>query len=63
MEAAWRHRPDWLLGVDADERLERDFRLRAESEIREAERLANTALWVPFRELWDAPDQVRVDGI
>ena len=63
VEAAWRHRPDWLLGIDADERLERDFRPRAESEIREAERLGNTALWVPFRELWDAPDQVRVDGI
>jgi glycosyl transferase family 2 len=62
-EAAWRHSADWLLGLDADERLERDFRPRAEEEIARAERDRQAALWVWFRELWDAPDRVRVDGI
>ena len=27
---SWAHEPDWLLGIDADERLERRFRRRAE---------------------------------
>jgi hypothetical protein len=63
VEAAWRHRPDWLLGIDADERVERDFRRRADREIARAEAGGQIALWVPFRELWDAPDRMRVDGI
>ena len=62
-EAAWRHGADWLLGLDADERLERDFRGRAEEEIARAEAEAQAALWVWFRELWDAPDRFRADGI
>ena len=63
VEAAWRHRPGWLFGIDADERVERDFRRRAEREIRRAEAAGQSALWVPFRELWDAPDRIRMDGI
>ncbi|HEY6779704.1 MAG TPA: hypothetical protein VI111_02050 [Thermoleophilaceae bacterium] len=63
VEASWRHRPDWLLGVDADERVERDFRSRAEEEIQRAEHAGHSGLWVPFRELWGAPDRMRVDGI
>jgi hypothetical protein len=62
-EAAWRHDADWLLGIDADERVERDFRRRADAEIASAEAAGAPALWVPFRELWDAPDRVRMDGI
>lgn len=62
-EAAWRHDGDWLLGIDADERVERDFRRRADAEIDAAEERGDAALWVPFRELWDAPDRMRVDGI
>lgn len=62
-EAAWEHGADWLLGIDADERLERGFRARAEIEIDRAESAGAPALWVPFRELWDGPDRVRVDGI
>lgn len=62
-EAAWEHGADWLLGIDADERVERDFRRRAEPELRAAEAAGEPALWVPFRELWGAPDRVRVDGI
>jgi hypothetical protein len=63
VEAAWRHDADWLLGIDADERVERDFRRRAEGEIDRAEREGQAALWVPFRELWGSPDRVRVDGV
>lgn len=63
VEAAWRHDSDWLFGVDADERVERDFRRRAERELATAEREGHAALWVPFRELWGAPDRIRVDGI
>lgn len=63
VEASWSHRPDWLLGVDADERVERDFRARAEEEIARAEHAGHEGLWVPFRELWGAPDRMRVDGI
>jgi hypothetical protein len=61
--AAWKHAPDWLFGVDADERVEVGFRARAEAEIDRAERLGQDALWVPFRELWDTPDRFRADGI
>jgi hypothetical protein len=62
-EAAWRHGAGWLLGLDADERLEDDFRRRAELEIRSAEARGADAMWVHFRELWDRPDQYRVDGL
>jgi hypothetical protein len=60
---AMRHGADWLLGIDADERLEHDFRRRAEVEIDRAEADGHAALWVPWRELWGTPDQMRVDGI
>ncbi len=63
IRAAWDQGADWLLGIDADERLEYDFRRRAEREISRTEAEGQTALWVPFLELWGAPDQVRVDGI
>jgi hypothetical protein len=63
IETAWRHDADWLLGIDADERVERDFRRRAEAEIDRAEGEGQAALWVPFKELWGSPDQVRVDGV
>ncbi len=62
-EHAKRHRPDWLIGLDPDERLERQFRVRAEAEIERARKdsILAYALW--FRELWDEPDTYRVDGI
>jgi hypothetical protein len=61
--AAWRHEADWLLAIDADERLERSWRRRAEAEIDRAEAEGHCALWMPFRELWGSRDQVRVDGV
>jgi hypothetical protein len=63
VEAAWQHEPAWLLGIDADERLEREFRRRAAGEIERAEAADQAALWVPFRELWGTYDRVRVDGV
>lgn len=63
IEAAAGHRADWLLGVDADERLEVGFRERAEAELDRAETAGHEGLWIPFLELWDSPDTVRVDGI
>jgi glycosyltransferase involved in cell wall biosynthesis len=63
VQTALRHHPDWLIAVDADERLERDFRQRALREIRRAERRGYAAYAVILRELWGRPDTYRVDGI
>ena len=62
-EAAWAFKADWLYGIDADERLERSFRERAEEEIRRAEWRGWDGIWVHVRELWGAPDVWRADGI
>lgn len=61
--AALNHGAEWIIAVDADERLERDFRVRAERVIRRARRLGLRAFQVHIRELWDTPDHYRVDGI
>ncbi len=53
----------WLIALDADERVEHGFRSRSHAEIERAERAGIAALSVHFREAWDAPDTVRVDGI
>jgi hypothetical protein len=59
--AGVRHAADWLLALDADERVEREFRARAERVLRRAGRLG--AFAVRLRELWDAPDRYRADGL
>jgi glycosyltransferase involved in cell wall biosynthesis len=61
--AALRLGAEWILCVDADERLERDFRTRAERVIRRGGLLGYSAYAVRLRELWDEPGQYRVDGI
>lgn len=61
--AALRHGADWILSVDADERLERDFRMRAERVIRRGGAVGLAAFAVHLRELWDSPDHYRVDGV
>jgi glycosyltransferase involved in cell wall biosynthesis len=63
VEAAWQHHPDWLLGLDADERVERGFRRRALREIVRADKKGFLAYSVTLRDLWNAPDTYRVDGI
>lgn len=61
--AALRHDAEWILCIDADERLERDFRDRAERVIRRGRLLGCSAYRVRLRELWDEPDRYRVDGV
>lgn len=61
--AALRHTADWVVCVDADERLEQQFRIRAERVIVRGGLLGYSAYAVSLRELWDDPGQYRVDGI
>lgn len=61
--AALSHRAEWILCVDADERLEREFRSRAERVIARGRWLGYSAYAVQLRELWDTVDQYRVDGV
>jgi hypothetical protein len=63
IETALRHEADWVVCVDADERLERDFRRRAENVIRRGRLFGFEAYAVHLRELWDDPDHFRVDGL
>lgn len=63
VDAAGRHRARWIIAVDADERVERDFRRKVDAVIANAEREGVMALQVQLRELWDAPDQYRADGV
>lgn len=63
VEAGLRHGADWLLSIDADERVEEAFRDRAERVIRRGGRLGLKAFAVHLRDLWDADDRIRVDGI
>jgi hypothetical protein len=61
--AALQHRADWVVCVDADERLECEFRTRAERVIARGKLLKLSAYAVRLRELWDDPGQFRIDGI
>ena len=63
VDAALRHGAEWILSVDADERLEREFRPRAERVIRRGRLLGFSAYSVRLLELWDSADRFRVDGI
>jgi hypothetical protein len=63
IEAALRHGAEWIIAVDADERLEREFRIRAERVIQRGHPIGLTAFGVHFRELWDSPRSFRADGI
>jgi glycosyltransferase involved in cell wall biosynthesis len=61
--AAGERGAQWIVGLDADERIEREFRRRAEAEIDRLESSGITAGTVRIRELWGRPDRMRVDGI
>jgi Glycosyl transferase family 2 len=63
VEAGVRHGADWLLSLDADERLEQDFRRRAERVIRRGRLLGLSAYSLRLCDLWDGPDRFRSDGI
>ncbi|MFH1178072.1 MAG: hypothetical protein V1750_11750 [Acidobacteriota bacterium] len=61
--AALRHEPQWLISLDSDERVEREFRLRAERVIRRGQALGISGFALRLRELWGSPEHVRVDGL
>ena len=63
LDAAARHGAEWVLSIDADERLERDFRRRCERVIRRGRWLGYTAYGLRLRDLWDSRDRYRVDGV
>lgn len=63
VDAAHRHGADWVVSIDADERVERDFRGRAERVIARGRWLGLAAYSVRLRELWDSPDRYRSDGV
>ena len=63
VKAALAHGAEWIMSVDADERLEVDFRLRAERVIRRGKRLGFEGFSVRNRELWDSRSRYRVDGL
>jgi glycosyltransferase involved in cell wall biosynthesis len=61
--AALRHGAEWLLSLDADERVEREFRARAERVIRRGSIFGLSAYALRLRELWDDTRYYRADGI
>ena len=63
VEAALRHGADWLVVLDADERVERDFRKRADAQMQRADGEGTLALRLVMRELWNHADHFRCDGI
>lgn len=63
VEAGRRHGADWLLCLDADERLEPGFVERAPDLLQAAERRGIQVLRFHLRELWNDPWHYRVDGI
>lgn len=60
--ATMKHAPDWVVAIDADERVEKEFRARALLEIARAESEGIAALSVNIRELWDSPVHYRADA-
>lgn len=63
VSTALRHGGDWAICLDHDERLERDFRARAERVIARGSQVGSEAFGVRVRELWDTRDRFRADGI
>jgi hypothetical protein len=62
IELASQQRADWVIGIDPDERFERDFRSRADEWISWAKRRGHRALATRVRELWGSPSTYRSDG-
>lgn len=62
IRAAWKYQMQWLLGVDADERLAGDFRSQVLRVTHGGARSPSSAFWVPIREMWTTR-AYRFDGI
>lgn len=54
VEASWKFRPDWLIGLDADERLRGRFSTPTRSSI--VRSATDIAFRVHVREIWDDHD-------
>ena len=63
IDAAGRHGAEWIVALDADERVERDFRQRADVEMVRADRDGCLAYSMVVRELWETPDRYRTDDV
>jgi glycosyltransferase involved in cell wall biosynthesis len=63
VRAAIAHGAEWLLAIDADERVERHFRARAERVIRRGRWARISGYRVRIRELWDHSARYRADGV
>lgn len=63
VETARKHGADWFIVLDADERLETNFRSRLLPILRKAHLHTEWGLGLRLLECWDRWDQVRVDGI
>jgi len=63
VQAGRRHGADWLLCLDADERLEPRFVQRAHALLEEAEHDGIQVYRFHLRELWGDPFHYRVDGV
>lgn len=53
----------WAVSIDADERVEGEFRARAERAIARGRPFGVSAFSIRMRELWGSPDHYRCDGI
>ena len=63
VEAALRNGADWIVHLDADHRVEREFRSRVERVIRRGRPFGFSVYAFRMRELWDRPDRYRADGL
>lgn len=61
--ASNRYRPDWLLALDVDERLDNDFRQRSLSAMNMARWLGSSVISLQLFEMWDSDRTYRVDGL
>lgn len=61
--ASHQYRPDWLLALDMDERVEKNFRQKVYRCTRLADLIGTPKISFDLLELWDSVDAYRVDGI
>lgn len=63
IKASHQYRPEWILALDVDERLEIDFREKIERSIWIANILGKSVISFRLLELWDNENNYRIDGI
>lgn len=63
VESAVRHSADWVLALDADERLEVEFRRRADRVTRRRCGVRLSAYALRVHDLWGSADSYRADGV